>query len=196
EVEDQYWKRLHDHNPDYTSNQIKLIFRRELSDFLSCEIGGGYHDREFESGAENVEDFSSFIYRAALTGESDASRVFLSYRRNLNDVSLGTSYFDAHRLTLNLEHTVFDRFIGHLGGYYQDNDYDTWAGPTSDGTLELREDEIWNGHLGVRYWFAEWLSAGLHYEYTDRDSNIVGESYTENRVFGNIRFEYSMAKRL
>ncbi|MDY6838786.1 MAG: outer membrane beta-barrel protein [Thermodesulfobacteriota bacterium] len=196
EVEDQYWKRLYDDTPDYTSNQVKLIFRRELSDFLKCEIGGGYHDREFESGAENVEDFHSFIYRVALTGESDVSRVFLSYRRNLNDVSLGTSYFDAHRLTLDLEHTVFDRLRGILGGYYQDNDYDTWTGVTSGGNLDLREDEIWSGHLGVRYWFADWISAGLHYEYTDRDSNIAGESYTENRVFGNIRFEYSTAKRL
>jgi hypothetical protein len=196
EVEDQYWKRLYDHNPDYTSNQIKLIFRRELSDFLRCEIGGGYHDRDFERGAQNVEDFSSFIYRAALTGESDASRVFLSYLRNLNDVSLGASYFDAHRLTLQLEHTIGERIRGRVGGYYQDNDYDTWAGVTSDGTLKLREDEIWSGHLGFRYWFADWFSAGLHYEYTDRDSNIVGESYTENRIFGNIRFEYSRAERL
>jgi len=132
----------------------------------------------------------------ALTGESDASRVFVSYRRNLNDVSLGTSYFDAHRLTLDLEHTIFDRVRGMLGGYYQDNDYDTWAGTTSAGNLDLREDEIWSGHLGLRYWFADWLSAGLHYEYTDRDSNLVGESYRENRIFGSIRFEYSTAQRL
>ncbi|MDY6987208.1 MAG: outer membrane beta-barrel protein [Thermodesulfobacteriota bacterium] len=195
EVEEQYWTRQYDDNPDYDSSQIKLIFRRELSDFLKCEIGAGYHDREFESGSANVEDFSSFIYRLAVTGESDVSRIFVSFLRNLNDVSLGTSYFDAHRLTLGLEHTFVDRIRGSVGGYFQDNDYDTWAGVTSDGTLDLREDEIWSGHLGVRYWLADWVSAGVHYEYTDRDSNIEGESYSENRIFGNVRIEYSTALR-
>jgi uncharacterized protein (PEP-CTERM system associated) len=110
----------------------------------------------------------------------------------LNDVSLGTSYFDAHRLTLDLEHTFCHTFTCNLGGYHQDNDYDTWLTPDK---TDLREDEIWNTHFGVRYWLADWVSAGLYYEYTDRDSNIEEESYLENRVFGNIRFEYSTAKR-
>ncbi|NVL91211.1 MAG: outer membrane beta-barrel protein [Desulfobacterales bacterium] len=185
EVEEQYWTREYPTNPDYDSSQVKLIFRRELSDFLKCEIGGGYHDREFESGAVGVRDFDGFVYRVALTGESDISRLFLGYRKNLNDVSKGTTYFEAHRVTLNAEHSCLEKLRCSLGGYYQKNDYEATT----------REDEIWNGSVGIKYWILDWLSAGISYEYTDRDSNIVGESYKENRVYGNIKFEYSTAAR-
>ena len=197
ELEEQYWARRYPTNPDYDSSQTKLIFRRALSDFLKCEIGGGYHDRKFESGRtgvqDGVQDFDGFVYRLALTGESDLSKLFLSYRKNLNDVSKGTTYFEAHRVTLNVEHILLEKLTCSLGGYYQKNDYETTT--ISSESTELREDEIWNGHFGIRYWIVDWLSAGVYYEYTDRDSNVTGESYLENRVYGNIRFEYSTVRR-
>lgn len=195
EVEEQYWARQYPTNPDYESSQTKLIFRRELNDFINCEIGGGYHNRQFESGSTGVEDFDGFVYRLALTGESDVSTLFLGYRKNLNDFSKGTTYFQAHRVTLNVEHTFFDKFMCSLGGYYQKNDYETTTGITSAGTTEVREDEIWYGSLGIRYRIVDWLSAGVHYEYRDRESNIAGQSYSENMVYGNIKFEYSTASR-
>ncbi|NVM57253.1 MAG: outer membrane beta-barrel protein, partial [Desulfobacterales bacterium] len=171
-----------------------LIFRRELTDFLKCEIGGGYHNRKFESGKTGVQDFDGFVYRLALTGESDISRLLLSYRRNLNDVSTATTYFDAHRVTVNAQHTFLEKLVCSLGGYYQKNDYETTTGTTAAGTTELREDEVRDGSAGIRYRIVDWLSAGVYYEYVDRDSNIKGESYSENEVYGNITFEYSTAR--
>lgn len=197
EVEEQYWWRRYPHTPDYNSSQTMLIFRRELSDYLGCEIGAGYLDRRFRSVEPQsqyyVEDWNGFVYRLALTGESDVSRLFLSFRRNLNDFSKGTTYFDAHRLTVHAEHTFLEKMRCKLGGYYQENDYFTTL--TYKGSSELRKDKIWDAYFGIKYWIADWVSAGLSYEYTDRDSNSDGESYTENRVFGNIEFEYSTAKR-
>lgn len=193
EVEEQYWARRYPTNPDYDSSQTKLIFRRELTDFLKCEIGGGYHNRKFESGKTGVQDFDGFVYRLALTGESDISRLLLSYRRNLNDVSTATTYFDAHRVTVNAQHTFLEKLVCSLGGYYQKNDYETTTGTSAAGTTELREDEVRDGSAGIRYRIVDWLSAGVYYEYVDRDSNIKGESYSENKVYGNITFEYSTA---
>ena len=191
EVEEQYWARRYPANPDYKSNQIKLIFRRELSDFLKCEIGGGYHDRQFESGAIGVEDYDGFIYRLGLTGESGVSKLFLGYRKNLNDFSKGTWYFEAQRITLHVERTFLEKLVCTLATHYQENDYENII----SGTTELREDKIWDWFFGIRYGIRDWLSAGVSYEYTDRDSNITGWSYSENRVYGNIRFEYSTARR-
>ena len=191
EVEEQYWARRYPSNPDYESNQIKLIFRRELSDFLKCEIGGGYHDRQFESGAIGVEDYDGFIYRLRLTGESEVSKLFLGYRKNLNDFSKGTWYFEAQRFTVSVERTFLEKLTCTLAAYYQQNDYED----VIPGTPELREDEIWDAFLGIKYRIRHWLSAGVSYEYTDRDSNISGWSYSENRLYGNIRFEYSTARR-
>ena len=190
EVEEQYWARRYPSNPDYVSNQIKLIFRRELSDFLRCEIGGGYHDRQFESGATGVEDYDGFIYRLGLTGESEASSLFLGYTKNLNDFSKGTWYFEAQRITLHVEHTFLAKLTCTLAAYYQENDYEDII----PGIPKPREDEIWDAFIGVRCRFRDWLSAGLSYEYTDRGSNITGWDYSENRIYGNIRFEYSTAR--
>ena len=191
EVEEQYWTMRYDQLADYDSSQTQLIFRRELNDFLKCEIGGGYHDRGFESGATGVKDYDDFIYRLALTGESDISNFFLGYRKNLNDFSKGSWYFEAHRVTLSLERTFFEKLTWSLGGYYQKNDYEAII----PGTTERRRDEIWDGLVGIRYRIRNWLSAGVSFEYTDRDSNITGWSYSENRVYGNIRLEYSTARR-
>jgi hypothetical protein len=190
-VEEQYWARRYDHLADYDSSQTQLIFRRELSDFLKCEIGAGYHDREFESGARGVEDYDGFIYRLALTGESDVSKLFLSYRKNLNDFSKGSWYFEAHRVTLNVERTFLEKLTCTLASYYQKNDYETII----PGDPEAREDEIWDAFVGIRYMVRDWLSAGLSYEYTDRDSNITEWSYSENRVYASIKVEYSTARR-
>ena len=201
EVEEQYWAMGYDHDllADYDSSQTQLIYRRELSDFLGCEIGGGFHDRKFESGATGVEDYDDFIYRLALTGESDISKFFLGYRKNLNDVSKGSWYFDANRVTLNVEHNFLEKLTLTLAGYFQKNEYETT--PIFPGSTELREDEILNANVGIKYWFTDWLSAGLSYDYTDRDSNAINPvtdesySYTEKRICGNITFEYSTARR-
>ncbi|NVM21433.1 MAG: outer membrane beta-barrel protein [Desulfobacterales bacterium] len=185
ELEEQYWQRRYPANPDYDSSQTKLIFKRELSDFLKCEIGGGYHNRKFESGKAGVKDFDGFVYRLALIGQSDLSRLFFSLRKNLNDFSKGTAYFDAQRVTLDAEHTFPDKLTCTLGSYYQENDYE--AAP--------RKDVIRDGSVGIKYRMVDWLSAGLYYEYIDRDSNIKGESYSENKVYVAIKFEYSSAER-
>jgi hypothetical protein len=191
EVEEQYWTRRYPTNPDYKSSQIKLIFRRELSDFLKCEIGGGFHDRRFESGAAGVEDYDGFIYRLGLTGESDVSKLFLGYSKNLNDFSKGNWYFEAQRITLNLERTFLEKLTCILAAYYQENDYEVII----PGTTERREDDIWDALVGIRYRIRDWLSAGVSYQYTDRDSNITGWSYSENRVYGNITLEYGTVRR-
>ena len=197
EVEEQYWWRRYPRTPDYNNSQTMLIFRRELSDYLRCEIGAGYLDRRFRSVEpefrDEVDDFSGFVYRFALTGESDVSRLSLDFVRNLNDFSKGTTYFDAHRLTLGVEHIFLGKIGCNLGGYYQQNDYFTTT--TSQDDTKLRKDKIWNVNFGIKYWIADWVSAGLNYEYTDWNSNSNGESYAENRVLGNINFVYSTAKR-
>jgi hypothetical protein len=192
ELEEQYWSRGYATEPDYDSSQTKLIFRRAVSDFLNYEIGAGYHDRNFESGATGVEDYDDLIYRVALTGESDVSKLFLGFQKNLNDFSKRASwYFEAQRFTLSVEHTFVEKLTCTLATYYQKNDYETIIPPYT----EVRDDEIWDGFVGVRYKIRDWISAGLSFEHTDRDSNISEWNYTENRVFANIRCEYSTAMR-
>ncbi len=194
-AEQQYWFRRYPHECDYDASQSMLIYRRQLSDWLNFEAGGGYQNREFESGCdEDVNDFDGFVYRLALQGQSDISSVFLSYLRSWNDVSKGSEYFEAQRVTLELERTLRERWRCIAGGYYQNNDYETGTFFTP-GTGERREDDIWNAHCGIRYWMTDWLSAGVRYDYTDRDSNEIGESYTENRIYGSIIFEYSTTPR-
>lgn len=194
EIEEQYWSREYPNNPDYDSSQTQVICRRELTDFLKAEIGGGYHDREFDVDAStttSVQDYDDFIWRVAVTGESETSNLLVAYRRNLNDFSKGTTYFEADRVTVNAAHTFLEKITCSAGGYYQDNQYERTTGVTAAGDTEIRGDEIWNGAAGIRYKVSDWLSAGVNYEYTDRDSNIVGFDYEENVIFGDVRFEYS-----
>ena len=43
----QYWQKNYDVGTDYTSNQIKLIFRRQMRAF-DIIVGGGYQNRKFD----------------------------------------------------------------------------------------------------------------------------------------------------
>ncbi len=58
---------------------------------------------------------------------------------------------------------------------YSHDEYNGMSG-TKD-----RKDERLGGALSINYRIQEWLSLGLRYNYTDSDSNIDGQDYSENR---------------
>jgi len=51
----------------------------------------------------------------------------------------------------------------------------------ADGKAEEREDDRWYGGAGIDYAIQRYLTFGLHYTYTDNDSNFKKHDYIENR---------------
>ena len=186
DLEYQHWQRDFDGDEsDYTSNQLRLIFRKQFKN-ISFEAGGGYQDRSFDDSDES--DISTPAYMLAITGQwppaPDKARTHFSlmFDQNFNDVGLGSGYYVARRVTLRAGRVFWEKIVTDLEGYYQNSDYETDQGFTSSGRLRDRDDDIYHVEGRVGYRMYDWMTFSIGGGYQERDSNLVGLDY-ENTFF-------------
>jgi len=186
DFEGQHWQRDFDGNSsDYTSNQLRLILRKQFK-VISFEAGGGYQDRRFDDSDQ--DDISTPAWMGAITGQwppapdRASSRFALRFDQNFNDNGLGSGYYVARRLSLVLGHIFQEKIETSIEGWYQNSDYKKYRGFTSSGSLKKRDDDTYRilGRIGYR--FLDWMTFYVAGGYEDRDSNLVGLSY-DNTFF-------------
>ena len=185
DLQGMVWKRDYDGDlSDYHSYQGELTYRREFSSWLKGEAGAGYQKRDFDES--ELDDLDEFIFHIMVDAATDVSKLNFSFERNIVDFTISNEYFLAYRADLIGEYIFMDVIRAYAGGYYQNSDYEN-----SD-----REDDTYNGRLGVGYSFLDKMfEVSLEYDYTTRDSNVSGEDYDENRVFLKIDFVYDTGLR-
>ena len=197
DFEYQYWQKDYTMNTsDYTSNQAKLIFRRQLRKF-KLEVGGGYQIRDFDD--PGLDDQSAFTYNLNLGGEgliaNRRTRVSFNVEQNLNDQSTGNNYFIATRFVLNVLHEFTRKLSGEAGAYYQISDYQNTYGLSSDGAIDRRKDNTYDFFGKLNYQFARWLVFSVTGGFEKRDSNLAGLSYDNNYFIANLGFVYDLGKK-
>lgn len=196
DFEGQHWQRDFDGNTsDYTSNQLRLILRKQFK-VISFEAGGGYQDRSFDDSDQ--DDISTPAWMGAITGQwppapdRASTRFALTFDQNFNDTGLGSGYYVARRLSLVLGHIFLEKIETSIEGYYQNSDYKEYRGPTSSGSIEDRDDDVYHIMGRVGYRFFDWMTFYVAGGYEDRDSNIVGLSYDNTflRARLDCKFEF------
>lgn len=200
DLEYQYWQRDYDIvSADYTSNQIKFIFRKQLN-YFSFEAGGGYHDREFDDSS--LQDIDVFTYRISIIGQNPPaperrprSHIRLANEQNFNDQGLGDKYFKANRISLDAGFVVLERLSVNMKGYYQESDYELTYGITDSGSVEIREDEHFDISLGIGYALTDWLTLSMTAGYQERDSNLAGLDYDNNYFMAALTCAYDLGMR-
>ena len=127
DFEGQHWQRDFDGNTsDYTSNQLRLILRKQFK-VISFEAGGGYQDRSFDDS--DIDDINTPALMGAITGQwppapdRASTRFALTFDQNFNDNGLGSGYYVARRLSLILGHIFLEKIETSLEGWYQNSDY-------------------------------------------------------------------------
>jgi len=181
DAEGQHWQRDFDGNTsDYTSNQLRLILRKQFK-YISFEAGGGYQDRSFDDSDQ--DDISTPAYLAGITGQwppapnRASSRFALRFDQNFNDNGLGAGYYVARRLSLIVGHIFLEKIETSLEGWYQNSDYENTYGTTPSGSIQKRDDD-WYHILGrIGYRFTDWMTFYVAGGYDERDSNIDGLSF-------------------
>jgi len=196
DFEGQHWQRDFDGNTsDYTSNQLRLILRKQFK-VISFEAGGGYQDRSFDDSDQ--DDISTPAWMGAITGQwppapdRASTRFALTFDQNFNDTGLGSGYYVARRLSLVLGHIFLEKIETSLEGYYQNSDYEEYRGRTSSGSIEDRDDDVYRIMGRVGYRFFDWMTFYVAGGYEERDSNIVGLSYDNTflRARLDCKFEF------
>jgi hypothetical protein len=189
DLEYQRWKRDYDlTTSDYTSDQIKLIFRKQFK-YFSFEVGGGYQEREFDD--PTPKDIDVFTYRIAITGQNPPapdpwrSHITFAAEQNFNDSGTGDSYFEAHRFSLDAGHLFEEKILVGIEGYYQISDYET--APREDKTYDI------SGSLG--YLFTDWLTFSITVGFEERNSNLAGYDYDNRYYMAKLDFVYDLGRR-
>jgi len=197
DLEYQYWQKDYAQNTsDYTSNQAKLIFRRQFRIF-NLEAGAGYQQRNFDD--PGLDDESTFTYNLNFGGDKTianrTTRVSFGVEQNLNDQAEGNNYFIATRFVINAGHDFTRKVLGELGAYYQISDYQNTYGLDSDGNIEKRKDDTYEIFGKINYKFARWLVFSVTGGIEKRDSNIAGLSYTNTYFITGLGFVYDVGRK-
>ena len=181
----QYWQKNYDVATDYTSNQVKLIFRRQMRAF-DIIVGGGYQNRKFDDS--DLGDIGAFTYNVAIDGEILEKRrayATLSAEQNLNDQSFGDDYFIATRFSLIGGYEFTSKLSAGALASYQISDYQ----------LTPRKDNTYTVSGNVNYRLARWMALNVAVGYENRDSNINGLSYDNTFVIASLNFFYELGRK-
>jgi hypothetical protein len=178
----QYWQRDYDKTTDdYDSNQITMNVSHQFNR-LVLNAGAGYHKREFDQKADDLE---SFVWNFSGTWKLPKSSVTLGVSSNLNDAGTGDTYFNATRLNASFSHLFMEKIRGTLSGYYQNSDYETSS----------RDDDRWLVSLGADYLINRYFTVGISGGHEERDSNKTGMDFDNQYVMLKARFNYDLGSR-
>jgi hypothetical protein len=181
----QYWQKDYEVSSDYASNQVKLIFRRQMRSF-DLLVGAGYQNRNYDDSALGSDGV--FTYNVSLDGEILENRkAYATFRaeQNLNDQAFGNDYFIATRFGLSGGYEFTPKLSADALTSYQISDYQ----------LTPRKDKTYTLSGSINYRFARWMAFNVAVGYETRDSNIFGLDYDNTFVIARINFAYEIGRK-
>ena len=186
DLEYHYWDMAYDGDiPDYTSNQLSLVARKEFR-IIELEGAVGYQKREFDDPAQ--DDIDVVPYRFTLRGRSSSgkTRFLISAAQNFNFHRRfdEEGYYEANRFSLRLNRDLTAKITLGLDGYYQNSDYIDY----------IREDDTYNIMGDINYKIRERLALYFSVSYENRNSNEPEEEYENVVTMGQLRFSYDIPK--
>lgn len=157
-------------NRDSTGSAFNAGFEFELVEFLHGDVFVGRLDRQF--GAP-LKDFSGFNYGATLTWlATPLTTVQLTAARMLNETTVaGSSMSVDNTFAVGVDHELRRNVILQANLSYVDSEF--------VGTQ--RGDTYFEGRVGAAYLIDRNLSATAGYERRQRESNALGEDYSEDK---------------
>ena len=155
---------------DYKVHEGFMGWEQSLSPTFDITLRVGY----FNQANEISDDEDGFSYGANLTKRFRRGTISLGGEGGWNE-----AYLEAERRGFTRYWSTRARFDYQLleplglfvgGSYRQDKD------PTN------REWTTTSANGGLRFTFLRWFSAGIEYEYINRDDDVDADDYTANRI--------------
>ena len=102
---------------------------------------------------------------------------------NLYFSSITNEYYENTSLGMTLKQTIVRKFTLSAGFTYSYSDYNL-------PVVNPREDDNYGGSLDFEYQIQDWLSTGIAYDYSRKDSNYIANDYTVNQYMIFLKAEY------
>ncbi len=165
---------------DADYHQIRSGLKGDLTGKLAALIKVGYQRRGYQDSSKKGFEGTAVI--ATLTEKFTArTQAILSAERSVNESGYSVNnYYELNKIGLKLEQKLGHKLSLSVKGSYQLNRYPEET--TEAGRTAKREDEFWGGDIGLKYQIQEWLSAGMGYEYKERNSNLGTFDYENNKA--------------
>ncbi len=151
----------------------------ELTAKTTGVFKAGYYNRDYDG--DIYEDGDGLALSADITWQPKTySKVNLILSRDINDATqtVATNYVST-LAKLSWEHQLPRFKTLEIGVSYQNDEYNA-----------LRDDDIYNVNIGFSQSLSRRLSVGIRYDYDNRDSNLIGNNYKDNRITLGVRYVF------
>ncbi|UTW10622.1 outer membrane beta-barrel protein [Marinobacterium rhizophilum] len=132
----------------------------------------GYEEKDFDDAAR--KDPSATVWEVGVSWQPRSYSTFtLNTRQGIDEGSVEENFIETTTTSLNWNHAWSSYLSTDVNFSHTEEDYDNVAN---------RQDEKDSIALGLNYEMRRWLSLGLGYKYTERDSNVAAENFDRNLV--------------
>jgi len=168
-----------DKDRDGFYNEVRVGFKGEITSKLHGIVKVGYQAREYHDDSI-WEDYDGIVGLVSLEQRfSQYSDLRIGWERK----ALESTYELNSFYLINRFWVSYTQQLAHKLRGYAKIKYINYRYPQYSLTYDKkRNDDIWEPEVGVVYRIQDWLTAELSYRYRDRDSNLPGKDYQDNRI--------------
>jgi len=156
---------------------------------LSGEVNFGYqwwdYDNRLDPAGNRYKDKDTWIAATAVNFEAtQTTTLSLSIWRTVKITGSNTKeYYEDTGVGLNLEQVFLTKFTLSVSGSYSSNDYNM-------PVVKKKKNDNYGAGIGLSYDIQDWLSAGVKYSYSKKDSNYRADEYSDNQFSMSVSLVY------
>lgn len=176
---------------DFNYHQFFVGLHWDATAKITGDLKLGYGLKDYENDVnwrgEDYDDNDTWIAETRLAYRlAPKTRLTARLLRRVRNSSSddGSTEYENTKVGFGLQQRILRRYTVKAGVAYTKKDYD------ENSSGESRDDDVYEGNLGVDYRFNEWLNGGVTYTYKDRQSNFADDEYTSNVFTVHIGAEY------
>ena len=173
-------------NADYTSDRVNLGLTWDATSRITGELNVGYEARDYENPEDPdgnpYENDETWLAATNINYSLKPGVTELNFRLMRGIYARGSNTsesFVSTDLGISILHKFFSWYRLNIYLGLGNNDYNN-----------SRSDDSYRAGIGLEYLVWRRFTLGIGYDYYRRDSNLPGDSWTNNRVMGTLILRY------
>lgn len=166
-------------NNNSTGGAFAVGINGDISSKVRCNAQVSYNFRNYENSFPNADNYNDmFGYLLALSWEPSTQNILrLSGQRRMEETFYGANrFFTSSNISLYFSQKIKNKIKASVTVSYENISY-------KKEFLEVtRRDNILSLRPEVSYLFKSWLEVGIWYQFKERNSNALAQSYDNNRA--------------
>jgi hypothetical protein len=174
---------------DFDWHRVNVGLTWDAAAKVGGELNLGYqwknYDNPTDVNGNSYDDEDTWIAQTLISFDATPTTALgLGLTRAPRESGAHTNeYFEDTGISLNLQQVIMEKVFLSVGGIYSNHDYNV-------PKLKEREDDNYKAKIDIEYQIQDWLSAGVGYEYWEKDSNYGEYDFTDNRFMVSVNLVY------